>query len=306
MLTNDAGLVIAGAGRASAGLQRALRQLPEGGLERQAVEAGEIDAVIDYVGANVFMFPVAQRALRAAASRAAAASARATLECAASNKLLAALPRAEYRRLLPSLEPVELEFGEVLCELRAPIRHVYFPVDCVVCLLTETDDRRTVETGQVGHEGMLGTSLALGADVSSVRAMVQVAGTALRMPAARFISEFRRGLRLQREVYRYANAKLAQARQNAACMASHLLEQRLACWLLMTFDRSRSQEIPLTQEYLAAVLNVRRESVTQAAGTLRSRDFISYSRGRIGLLDRKGLESASCSCYRSIAATRSA
>lgn len=281
-------------------LQRALRQLPRGGLEQQAIEAGEIDAVIDYSNSNVIMFPAARRALLVAASRASAASRTATLEGLAANNVLAALPRAAYRRLLPNLEPIKLEFGEVLQEPGAPIRHVYFPIDCVVCLLTGTESQQTVETGLVGYEGMLGISLALGVGVSSVRALVQVAGTAVRMPAARFNIEFRRCPPLQRELYRYAHVKISQARQTAACVASHLFEQRLACWLLMTSDRSRSQELPLTHENLATVLAVRRESVTQAAGSLRSRDLISYHRGRIGILDRKGLESASCSCYRPI------
>ena len=228
------------------------------------------------------------------------ASRRAALEVPAANDVLAALPRPEYRRLLSGLEPIKLEFGEVLHEAHGPIRYVYFPIDCVVCLLTRTESQRTVETGLVGYEGMVGISLVLGVDVSSVRALVQVAGTALRMPAARFKDEFRRCPPLQRELYRCVHAKMTQARQTAACIASHLLEQRLACWLLMLSDRSRSKEVLLTQEYLATVLNVRRVSVTHASGSLRSRNVISYRRGRIGILDRKGLESASCSCYRPI------
>jgi CRP-like cAMP-binding protein len=296
---NDGTLASVGA-RPGTALQKVLRQLPEGGLERQAVEAGEIDAVIDYGSANVIMFPAARRALRVAANRAFAAGGKAALAVAAANNVLAALPRAAYRRLLPKLEPVTLEFGEVLQEQGALIRHVYFPVDCVVCLLTETDDRRAVKTGLVGYEGMVGTSLALGVDISPVRALVQVAGAAQRMSAACFIDEFLRERALRRELYRCAHVEMAQARQTAACMASHLFEQRLARWLLMTSDRSRSQEIPLTHEYLAAVMNVRRESVTQAAGSLRACGLISYARGKMEILDRQGLEAASCSCYRPI------
>ena len=299
-MSNDGDLATALAGRVSAGLKRALRQLPAGGLEQQAVDAGEIDAVIDHGNANVIMFPAARRALRVAANRASAESRKAALEVPVANSVLAALPRADYRRLLPGLEPVTLKFGEVLHESGAPIRYVYFPIDSVVCLLTTTEGQRTVETGLVGYEGMVGVSLALGVDVSSVRALVQAAGTAMRMPAARFCSELQRCLPLQRELYRCAHVKLAQARQTAACTASHLFEQRLACWLLMTSDRSRSQEILLTQEYLAAVLSVRRVSVTLASGSLRSRNLISYDRGKIRILNRKGLETASCSCYRKI------
>ena len=228
------------------------------------------------------------------------ASRNAALQTTVANRLLAALPRAEYRRLLSGIEPVTLRFGEVLYEAGAPIRHVYFPIDCVICLLTRTESQRAVETGLVGYEGMVGISLALGVDVSSVHALVQVAGTALRVPAERFGTELRRGPNLRRELHRYADMKLAQARQAAACAASHLFEHRLACRLLMTSDRSRSMEILLTQKYLATVLNVRRESVTEAAASLRSRDLISYSRGTIRILNRKGLLSASCSCYRQI------
>lgn len=218
----------------------------------------------------------------------------------AANRLLAALPRSTYQRLQTGLEAIALEFGEVLNEPGDPIRFVYFPVDCVVCLLTRTDSQRTVETGLVGYEGMVGVALALGVDVAPIRALVQVAGTALRMSAARFKSELRRCRQLQRELYRYAYVKMAQSRQTAACIASHLFEQRLACWLLMTSDRSRSRELLMTQEYLATVLSVRRVSVTLASGSLRSRHLISCSRGKISILDRKGLETACCSCYRQI------
>jgi len=193
-----------------------------------------------------------------------------------------------------------LESGDVLCEAGAPIRHVYFPVDCVVCLLTKIDSQQTVATGLVGYEGMVGLPLALGVRASSVRAVVQVAGTALRIPATRFSNEFQRGLQLQNQLYRYAQVKLDLARQTAACIASHRIEQRLACWLLMFDDRAMSQEILLTQEQLANDLNVRRESVTATSVVLCSRGLIGHSRGRISILDRKGLETVSCDCYRPI------
>jgi len=288
------------AGRVSSELRRTLRELPLGEMERHAIEGGEIDAVIDYGSANVIMFPAARRALRDMALRAAAAEGRATPAGPERNSLLAALPAAEYRRLLPALEPVALEPGDVLHEAGAPIRHVYFPIDCVICLLTQTDQPRPVATGLVGHEGMLGISLALEVGVSSVRAVVQVAGAAWRMPASRFTNEFQRGLELQRQLYRYAQVELNQARQTAACVASHCFEQRLAGWLLMIGDRARSTELQLTQEQLSDQLNVRRVSVTTAAGALSARGLISHNRGRISILDRKGLESASCSCYRSL------
>lgn len=302
-MSNSGRVESAHAGRMPSGLQSVLRQLPMGGMERQAIEAGEIDAVIDYGSANVIVFPAARRALRDTAQRAAAAEHKAALELPKRNSMLAALPSAEYRRLLPALEQVRFALGDVLHEAGAPIRHVYFPVDCVVCLLTEIDGHRTVATGLVGHEGMVGMPLALDVGVSSVRAEVQVAGIALRMPATRFTTEFQRGLQLQRQLYHYAQVKLDQARQIAACNASHQFEQRLAGWLLMIGDRAGPQPMVLTQEHLAAVLNVRRVSVTLACSSLRSRGLISYHRGNISILDRKGLESAACRCHRPIAVT---
>jgi CRP-like cAMP-binding protein len=281
----------------SAALRRVMRQLPLGGPEQQAIAAGEIDAVIDHGNANVFVFPAARRALRGAARLASSASRQAVPHVPAANSLLAALPHTEYLRLLPGLEPVMLEFGDVLHEPGAPIRYVYFPVDCVVCLMARTGDQRAAEVGLVGHEGMVGLALALGVDVSSVRTVVQTRGKALRMQAARFGDDFLQCRALQRELYRYAYVKLAQARQTAACFAAHLLPQRLACWLLMSSDRARSQEVRLTQEYLATLFCVRRVSVTSASTSLRDRHLISYSRGRIRILNRKGLEAASCSCY---------
>ena len=294
------------AGSRSPGLQNALARLPEGGLERQAVEAGEIDAVIDYGNSNVILFPAAQRALRVAARRASAVGREAALEAPVANSVLAALPRADYQRLLPGLEPVTLKFGEVLHEPGAPIRYVYFPVDCVVCLLTRTQGQRTIETGLVGYEGMVGIALALGVAVSPIRTLVQAGGTALRMSAARFESELQRCPQLQRELCRYACVKMAQARQAVACVACHVFEQRLACWLLMTSDRLKSPEIQLTQKCLGTILDVRRVSVTLASGSLQSRKLIRYIRGKIRIVDRKGLEAASCACYSSLGALRMA
>jgi len=213
------------------------------------------------------------------------------------NSLLAALPRKDYQSLLAGLEPVTLTYGEVLFEPGEPIRHVYFPSDALVCLLTTLESHEALEVGLVGPEGMVGVSLALGIGVSSVRALVQGTGTAMRVNAARFRKEFRKSLPLQGELYRYANAKLVQARQTAACNRFHVVEARLARWLLMTRDRVRSDQFLLTQAFLADMLGVRRVGVTQAAGTLQQRKLISYSRGKIRILDRKGLAAASCECY---------
>jgi PAS domain S-box-containing protein len=213
------------------------------------------------------------------------------------NHLLAALPRRDYLDLLAGLEPVTLTYGMVLYEPEDAIRHVFFPVDCLVSLLTTVEDRQATEVGLVGREGMVGIALALGSELTSVRALVQASGTAMRMKAARFRKVFEQCLPLQHEVYRYAYAKLAMARQTVACNQFHAIEARLARWLLMTSDRVRSEEFLLTQRFLANMLGVRRGSVNAAAGALQERKLIRYSRGRIRILDRKGLEAASCRCY---------
>ena len=213
------------------------------------------------------------------------------------NRLLAALPRKDYHRLLAGLEPVTLNYGEVLYEPGEPIRHVYFPNDCIVSLLTTVEGHQALEVGLVGREGMVGISLALGVDVSSVRALVQGTGTALRMNAARFRKELRKSQPFRSELHRFIHAKLAQARQNAACNRFHVVEARLARWLLMTRDRVRTDQFLLTHEFLADMLGVRRVGVSTAAGALQKRKLISYSRGKIRILDRKGLEAASCGCY---------
>jgi CRP-like cAMP-binding protein len=276
---------------------KVLPRLAKGGPEQQAIEAGEIDAIIDHANSNVILLPAARRALRELANRASAAKTQAASEASIANSLLAALPREDYLRLLPDLEPVTLKFGEVLHEPGVPIRYVYFPIDCVISLLTTVEVHHALEVGLVGHEGMVGISLALGTDVSSVRALVQATGTAMRMNAARFHETFQQCLPLQRELYRYAYAKLALARQTVACNAFHAVEARLARWLLMTSDRARSEEFFLTQAFLADMLGVRRTTVNEAAGTLQRRKLISYSRGNIRILDRKRLEAAACRCY---------
>jgi CRP-like cAMP-binding protein len=154
-----------------------------------------------------------------------------------------------------------------------------------------------LEVGMVGREGMVGIPLALGTDVSPVRALVQGAGTAMRMKSARFSKEIRKSPQLQHEVYCYANALMAQVSQTAACNRFHVVVARLARWLLMTRDRMRSKEFRLTQEFLSHMLGVRRVGVTKAASALQDRKLIHYSRGKIRILDDKGLEAAACECY---------
>jgi CRP-like cAMP-binding protein len=274
-----------------------LPRLAKGGPEQQAIEAGEIDAIVDHASSNVILLPAARRALSEAANRASAANRTAASEASIANSLLAALPRKDYLVLLPGLEPVTPKFGEVLHEPGVPIRYVYFPIDCAISLLTTVESHEALDVGLVGHEGMVGISLALGTDVSSVRALVLATGTAMRMNAARFRKAFEQCLPLQHELYCYAYAKLALARQTVACYAFHSVQARLARWLLMTSDRVRSEEFFLTQAILADMLGVRRTTVNEAAGPLQQRKLISYSRGKMRILDRQRLEAASCQCY---------
>jgi CRP-like cAMP-binding protein len=213
------------------------------------------------------------------------------------NSLLAALPRKEQRRLLAALEPVTLGFGKVLYEPGDTISHVYFPGASLVSLLTLADGHLALEVGLIGREGMVGLPLVLGHELSPVRALVQGAGTALRMTAARFLKEFRLSLPLQRELYRYTYALMAQISQTAACNRFHVVERRLARWLLMTHDRVKSDRFHMTHEFLGHMLGVRRVGVTKAAQALQQRKLIRYSRGDITVLDRGGLEAASCRCY---------
>lgn len=216
------------------------------------------------------------------------------------NSLLAALPRKHYQPLLAGLERVTLTFGEVLHEPGQPIMHVYFPGDSLVSLLALAEAHHSLAVGLVGCDGMVGIPLALGVEISTVRALVQGTGTAMRMEAARFRQEFRQSVPLQRELYRYTHALRAQIAQTAACNQFHRVEARLARWLLMTHDRARSNKMRLTQEFMADMLGVQRGGVTLAAGALQERKLIRYSRGHLHILDRRGLEAASCRCYRII------
>jgi CRP-like cAMP-binding protein len=211
--------------------------------------------------------------------------------------MLAALPRKQYQRMLDGLESVVLTFGEVLYEPGERIRHVYFPNDSLVSLLTLVDRHLALEVGMVGREGMVGVPLSLGTDVSPVRALVQGAGAAMRMMSARFCKEIRISPQLQQQVNRYTGALMAQITQTAACNRFHVVEARLARWLLMTRDRMRSAEFRLTHEFLGHMLGVRRVGVTNAARSLQKGNLISYSRGKIRILNQRGLEAASCSCY---------
>jgi CRP-like cAMP-binding protein len=274
-------------------LSNVILRLVKGGPEQQAIEAGEIDAVVDYSDGRVILFPVARRALCAPRSAPKGESAAEPV----ANSLLAALTRSEYQRLRPFLVPVTLTSGEVLYEPGTAIKDVYFPVDCVVSLQAAAKSRRTLEVGLVGFEGMVGTSLAMGVNVSSLYALVQTGGTALRMSGECFRKAIDTNRPLRRELNLYIHTELDRAKQTAICSTFHLIEERLASRLLMARDRVRSNRVYLTQKFLSGVLGVRRESITEAAIYLQKRRLISYNRGNISILNLRGLESASCGCY---------
>ena len=224
----------------------------------------------------------------------------ASSQSAAGNRVLASLPAEEYRRLLVCLEPVRLTFGEALYEPGAPIRHVYFPIDCVISLMGTLDDHPALEVGLIGHEGMAGIALALGIEVSMHRAVVQAAGTALRVESTAFRSEFLRSKGLQQALFRYKHALAGQLAQSVACHHFHSVPARFASYLLMTSDRAASRSLSLTQEFLAYMLGVRRVGVSNAAGAMQKRKLIRYRRGEIKILDRKRLAESACECYRVI------
>jgi CRP-like cAMP-binding protein len=213
------------------------------------------------------------------------------------NRLLLALPRAAYRALLPDLDAVILSHGAVLFEARDRITHVYFPQRCVISLLAAAGDGAGVEVGLIGNEGMVGLSLFLGATTSTTQAVVQIPDGAWRMEAGAFTRAIDREPSLGRVLRRYTQSRISAVAQGLACNQRHAVAPRCARWLLMAHDRVGADRFELTQDFLGQMLGAQRPTVSITARGLQSRGLIRYARGFITVLDRAGLESASCTCY---------
>jgi len=213
------------------------------------------------------------------------------------NHLLDALLKVDYDRVHPNLELVEMPLGKVLCESGDRLNHVYFPTTSIVSLLYAMENGTSAEIALVGNEGMFGVQILLGGDTTPSQAVVQSAGYGYRMKAQLLKNEVAFGGPLQRLLLRYTQALITQMSQTAVCNRHHSLQQQLCRWLLLSIDRLSSNDLNMTQELIANMLGVRRESVTDAAGTLQNMGLISYKRGSIKVLDRKGLEAKSCECY---------
>jgi CRP-like cAMP-binding protein len=212
------------------------------------------------------------------------------------NRLLATLPVEEYERLVPHLETVLLDLGQILFHPDEELQYVHFPTKSVISLLTDLEDGAGMEVGLVGREGIVGISAFLGGSETKV-ATVQREGAALTLRADKLREEFRKGGALQNVLLRYTHALMSQISQSVVCNARHIVEGRLARWLLMFHDRVESNEFELTQDLMASMLGVRRASVTDVANKLQGMKLIDYHHGHFKILDRKGLEAFTCECY---------
>ena len=216
------------------------------------------------------------------------------------NKLLAALPRWEYQRIAEHLEAVKLTEGQVLSEPGEMMRYVYFPENCLLSFLTLVDTTEVFAVGLVGNEGMSSASSALGSQISTFRTLVQSSGQAQRMKVKVFVKEFRECVALRDVVLPYVLSLTVQISQTAACNRFHVIEERLARWLLMMRDRLYSNHFHMTHQMLGQLMGVRRVGVTNAAHALKLQNLIDYSRGAIDIVDPQGLRKVACSCYHMI------
>ena len=220
-----------------------------------------------------------------------------TTHSPAQNRLLAAIPEAEFKRLEGHLELTPMPLGEALYESGGHLGHLYFPTTSIVSLLYVMADGASAEIAVVGNEGVLGIALFMGGETTPSRAVVQSAGFGYRLNAQLMKQEFNRAGVMMRLLLRYTQALITQMAQTAVCNRHHTVEQQLCRWLLLSLDRLSSNELTMTQELIANMLGVRREGVTEAAGKLQRAGLISYSRGRITVLDRKRLAQGACECY---------
>jgi len=216
------------------------------------------------------------------------------------NRLIESLPAETRNRILKICAPVQLAFGTVLCEANEPLRHAFFPLTAFISLVAIVKDHPPLEIGLIGNEGLLGATLALDVKSARLRGIVQGPGTALRMTAAQLSQLLRENRALRRLINRYLYVLLAQQSRSIACTRFHEIKARLARWLLLTHDRAHADHFRLTHQYLADMLGVQRSAVTIAAGALQKSKVIRYVRGEITVLDRRGLEAASCECYRAV------
>jgi CRP-like cAMP-binding protein len=219
------------------------------------------------------------------------------ISAAPANRLLASLPAKEYQRLQPELEPVDLAFAHIIYAPGDTIRHVYFPNNSIVSLLAAEPHHASLEVGMIGNEGMTGISVFMGVNTSRTLALVQGAGTAVRMKAATLRRESDHVGTFHSLLHRYTHSLLTQMSLSSACNRFHTTNSRLARWLLMTHDRVGTDEFRLTQDFMSNMLGVRREGVNRAAGKLQRKKLVRYTRGQMAILDRAGLERVSCSCY---------
>ncbi|HVE53955.1 MAG TPA: Crp/Fnr family transcriptional regulator [Ramlibacter sp.] len=213
------------------------------------------------------------------------------------NWLLSALADAEWTRLAPHLQPVDLSLAEVLYDPGSTPSHVYFPSTAIVSLLYVMENGASAEIAVVGNEGLVGISLFMGGQSTSSQAVVQASGEGFRLPASILMDEFNRGGAVLHLLLRYTQALITQMAQTSVCNRHHALDQQLCRWLLLTLDRLHSSELVMTQELLSNILGVRRASISDAAGQLQRDGLIRYERGRISVLDRPALEARSCECY---------
>jgi CRP-like cAMP-binding protein len=217
------------------------------------------------------------------------------------NQILAVLPGDEYERLLPDLEFVDLPLGQILYKSGDVIEHVYFPNDALISLITHMRDGTTIEVGLIGRDGMSGIPVLLGDDIAFEEAVVQIAGSGLRMRSELLKQVLKRGHSpLLTELLLYTRVLMKQVAQTAACNRLHTVRERLSRWLLMCQDRMESNELHLTQQFISDMLGARRAGVTSAATGLQADGLIRYSRGHISILKRRDLEASSCECYEAV------